>query len=63
MGHRYVVSVREKSRGHGRPAEDAMVPQEVEAEDVRQALHKAAALPLSRWYPVENEVAVRDYPT
>jgi hypothetical protein len=63
MNHRYVVSVQEKRRWRGRPAEDVMVPQEIEAEDVRQALHKAAELPLTRWYPAEDEVAVRDYPS
>jgi hypothetical protein len=63
MAHRYVVSVEEKKGWHGRAYGDAMVPQEVEAEDVRQALHKAAELPPSRWYPTEDQVAVRDYPS
>jgi hypothetical protein len=63
MNHRYVVSVQEKRGWRGRPAEDVMVPQEVEAEDVSQALHKAAELPLSRWYPAEDAMVVRDYPS
>jgi len=63
MVHRYVVSVQEKRRWRGRSSHDVTVPQEVEAEDISQALQKAAELPLSRWYPVEDEMAVRDYPS